>query len=196
MVQPTTKLNIRMVSRCIFRRVPILRQHHYGRICVWRLVGERTWPSFIRYRHTGLAHALVVWVATGYTTKTPLVRVVGNLNIQRYVSQILRPVTMLYFQGIGNIIFQEDNTRPHVARPILTYLDAEGVRLFQASTSFRSVTHLKSSDHGLLRNWAATALQLLRLIKCGMYLKQHGMTCAYLSCKTNSTRCLIVFKSF
>ena len=104
-------------------------QHHDGRIRVWRHRGERTWPACIRYRHTGPAPGVMVWAAIGYTTRTPLVRVVGNLNSQRYISQILRPVAVPYLRGLGDVIFQQDNARPHVARRVLTYLDTEGVRL-------------------------------------------------------------------
>ncbi|GFW64068.1 hypothetical protein TNCV_707731 [Trichonephila clavipes] len=56
----------------------------------------------IRYRHTGTAPEV---------TRTQLIRVVFNLNNHRYISQILRSVAVPYLLGLGDVIFQEDNTR-------------------------------------------------------------------------------------
>ncbi|GFX77022.1 hypothetical protein TNCV_1072221 [Trichonephila clavipes] len=42
----------------------------------------------------------------------------------------------------------------------------------------------------MLRNWAITTLQPIRLKKCGIDLKQHGMTCPCFPSMSRSTRCL------
>ncbi|PRD22938.1 UNVERIFIED_CONTAM: Transposable element Tcb1 transposase [Trichonephila clavipes] len=55
----------------------------------------------------------MVWGGIGYHSRTPLVRIAGTLNSQRYISEVLEPVVL---QGLATAIFQQDNARPHVAR--------------------------------------------------------------------------------
>ena len=42
---------------------------------------------------------------------------------------MLEPVAVPYLRGLHNATFQQDNTRPHVAHNVLTFLDTEHVRL-------------------------------------------------------------------
>ncbi|GFV28168.1 transposable element Tcb1 transposase [Trichonephila clavipes] len=58
----------------------------------------------------------MIWGSNRYHTRTPLVRIVGTLNSQRYISEVLEPVVLPYVQGLPTAIFQQDNARPHVAR--------------------------------------------------------------------------------
>lgn len=67
----------------------------------------------------------MVWKATGYTTRPPILYVVGNLNSQGYLSQIIRPVA----RGLGDAIFQQDITRPNATHRVLTNLDILRVQL-------------------------------------------------------------------
>ncbi|UYV73714.1 hypothetical protein LAZ67_11000472 [Cordylochernes scorpioides] len=80
-------------------------QHHDGRIRVWRHRGERMLNSCVLHRHTGPAPGIMVWGGIGYHSRTPLVRIAGTLNSQRYISK-----------GFPTAIFQQDNARPHVTR--------------------------------------------------------------------------------
>lgn len=91
-------------------------QHHDGRIRVWRHRGERMLNSCVMHRHTGPAPGIMVWGGIGYHSRTPLVRIAGTLNSQRYISEVLEPVVLPYLQGLPTAIFQQDNARPHVAR--------------------------------------------------------------------------------
>ncbi|GFW45653.1 transposable element Tcb1 transposase [Trichonephila clavipes] len=72
--------------------------------------------SCVMHRHTGPAPGIMVWVGIGYHSRTPLVRIAGTLNSQRYISKVLEPVVLPYLQGLATAIFQQDNARPHVAR--------------------------------------------------------------------------------
>ncbi|GFT38953.1 transposable element Tcb1 transposase [Trichonephila clavipes] len=72
--------------------------------------------SCIMHRHTGLAQGIMVWGGIGYHSRTPLVRIAGTLNSQRYISEVLEPVILIYLQDLATAIFQQDNARPHVAR--------------------------------------------------------------------------------
>ncbi|UYV72569.1 hypothetical protein LAZ67_9003782 [Cordylochernes scorpioides] len=57
------------------------------RVRVWRRRGERSNPAAI-----------------------------GTMMAQRYVDDVLRPVTLPYLQGVPNALYQQDNARPHTAR--------------------------------------------------------------------------------
>ncbi|GFV97349.1 transposable element Tcb1 transposase [Trichonephila clavipes] len=94
----------------------ICLHHHDGRIRVWRHRGERMLNSCVMHRHTSLAPGIIVWGGIGYHSHTPLVRIVGTLNSQRYISKVLEPVIFPYLQGLATAIFQQGNARPHVAR--------------------------------------------------------------------------------
>ncbi|GFX18396.1 transposable element Tcb1 transposase [Trichonephila clavipes] len=92
----------------------ICLQHHDGRIRVWRHRGERMLNSCVMHRHTGPASDIVVWGGIGYPSRTPLVRIAGTLNSQRYISEVLEPFVLPYLQGLATATFQLDNARPHV----------------------------------------------------------------------------------
>ncbi|GFV98875.1 transposable element Tc3 transposase [Trichonephila clavipes] len=94
----------------------ICLQHHDGRIRTWRHRGETMLNSCIMHRHTGPAPGILVWGGIGYHSRIPLVRIAGTSNSQRYISEVLEPVVLPYFQGLATAIFQQDNARPHVAR--------------------------------------------------------------------------------
>ncbi|GFV95056.1 transposable element Tcb1 transposase [Trichonephila clavipes] len=71
--------------------------------------------SFVMHHHTGPSPGIMVWGGIGYHSRTPLVRIAGTLNSQRYISEVFEPVVLPYLQGLTTAIFQQDNTRPHVA---------------------------------------------------------------------------------
>ncbi|GFV28568.1 transposable element Tcb1 transposase [Trichonephila clavipes] len=89
--------------------------HHDDWIQVWRHRGERMLNSCVIHRHTGPAPGIMFFGGIGYHSGTPLVRIAGTLNCQRYISELLEPVVFPYLQGWATAIFQQDNARPHVA---------------------------------------------------------------------------------
>ncbi|GFX35558.1 transposable element Tc1 transposase [Trichonephila clavipes] len=93
----------------------ICLQHHDGRVRVWKHRGERMLNSCVMNRHTGPAPDIMVWSGIGYHSRTPLVRIAGTLNSQRYISEVLESVVLPYLQGLATGVFQQDNARPHVA---------------------------------------------------------------------------------
>ncbi|GFV46954.1 transposable element Tcb1 transposase [Trichonephila clavipes] len=72
--------------------------------------------SCVLHRHTGPVPNIMFRGDNGYHSRTPLVRISGTLNSQRYISDVLEPVVLLYHQGLATAIFQQNNARPHVAR--------------------------------------------------------------------------------
>ncbi|GFW05837.1 transposable element Tcb1 transposase [Trichonephila clavipes] len=94
----------------------ICLQHHDGRIRVWRHRREWMLNSCDVHHHIGPAPDNMVWEGIRYHSRSPLVHIVGTLNSQRYISEVLEPVDLPYLQGLLTAIFQQDNARPHVAR--------------------------------------------------------------------------------
>ncbi|KFM68442.1 Transposable element Tcb1 transposase, partial [Stegodyphus mimosarum] len=72
--------------------------------------------SCVMHLHAGPVPGILVWGGIGYHSRSPLVRIAGTLNSQRYISEELEPVVLPYLQGLPTAIFQQDNARPHVAR--------------------------------------------------------------------------------
>ncbi|GFV77896.1 transposable element Tcb1 transposase [Trichonephila clavipes] len=95
--------------------------HHVNYGAVLDIILETSWredAEQLRYGpHTSEpAPGIIVWGGIGYHSRTPLVRITGTLNSQRYISEVLEPVVLPNLQGLATIIFQQDNARPHVPR--------------------------------------------------------------------------------
>ncbi|UYV61907.1 hypothetical protein LAZ67_1007032 [Cordylochernes scorpioides] len=86
------------------------------RVRVWRRRGERFNPAAIVERPTVRQRGIMVWGAIAYGSRSPLLRIQGTMTAQRYVDDVLRPVTLPYLQGVPNALYQQDNARPHTAR--------------------------------------------------------------------------------
>ncbi|UYV66736.1 hypothetical protein LAZ67_4002721 [Cordylochernes scorpioides] len=86
------------------------------RVRVWRRRGERSNPAAIVERPTVRQCGIMVWGAIAYDSRSPLLRIQGTMTAQRYVDNVLRPVTLPYLQGVPNALYQQDNARPHTAR--------------------------------------------------------------------------------
>ncbi|UYV72477.1 hypothetical protein LAZ67_9003309, partial [Cordylochernes scorpioides] len=86
------------------------------RVRVCRRRGERSNPAAIVERPTVRQRGIMVWGAIAYDSRSPLLRIQGTMTAQRYVDDVLRPVTLPYLQGVPNALYQQDNARPHTAR--------------------------------------------------------------------------------
>ncbi|GFV90082.1 transposable element Tcb1 transposase [Trichonephila clavipes] len=91
--------------------------------------------SCVMHRHTGPAPGIMVWDGIGYQSRTPLVRIAGILNSQRYISEVLEPVVFPYLQGLAIVIFQQDNARPHVARIVQRFFVNHQIELLSLTGS-------------------------------------------------------------
>ncbi|UYV73697.1 ARMC8, partial [Cordylochernes scorpioides] len=86
------------------------------RVRVWRRCRERSNPAAIVERSTVRQRGIMVWGAIAYDSRSPLLHIQGTMTAQRYVDDVLRPVTLPYLQGVPNALYQQDNARPHTAR--------------------------------------------------------------------------------
>ncbi|KFM67050.1 Transposable element Tc1 transposase, partial [Stegodyphus mimosarum] len=131
-------------------------QHHNGRIRVWRHRGERMLNSCVMHRHPGTAVGIMVWGGIGYYSRTPLVRIAGTLNSQRYISEVLEPVVLPYLVDLATAIFQHDNARPHVARIVQGFFINRHIELLPCPA--------RSSDLSPIENmWSMVAEQLTQI---------------------------------
>ncbi|GFU97940.1 transposable element Tcb1 transposase [Trichonephila clavipes] len=80
----------------------ICLQQNNGRIRVFRHRGERMLNSCAMHRHTGSAPGIMVSGGIGYDSRTPLVRIAGILNSQRYICEVLEPVVPALISGLGD----------------------------------------------------------------------------------------------
>ncbi|GFS90029.1 transposable element Tcb1 transposase [Trichonephila clavipes] len=122
----------------------ICLQHHNGRIRVWRHRGERMLNSCVMHRHTGLATCIIVWGGIGYHSRTPLVRIAGTLNSQRYLSEVLEPVVLPYLQGLATVPFQQGNARRHVARIVQRFFVNHQIELLPWPTRSPDISPIEN----------------------------------------------------
>ncbi|GFV86167.1 transposable element Tc1 transposase [Trichonephila clavipes] len=102
---------------------------HDGHIRVRRYASERCLPEFVIERHIGLTPGFMVWGAILYYGRSNLLRIEGNLNINRYVREVLQPEVVPFLQGLPRDIFQQDNARPHVTKTVRDFCSTQHMQL-------------------------------------------------------------------
>lgn len=99
-----------------------------GRQRVWRRTGERFADANVVRRVAHGGGGVMVWAGIASGLRTGLHFIDGNLNAQRYQHDILAPVVVPFVRQ-HNLVFQQDNARPHVARICTEFLEAEHVQV-------------------------------------------------------------------
>ncbi|GFX74762.1 uncharacterized protein TNCV_3121911 [Trichonephila clavipes] len=112
-----------------FRRIQVLFTASRYRVRVWRYRGERTFAACIRHRYTGSSYGGMIWGTIVYTLQSRFVRTDSTLNSARYISGVLRALSLPFIQALRNLMFKQDNTWPHVAGILQTFLDTKNVWL-------------------------------------------------------------------
>ena len=74
--------------------------------------------------------SVMVWGGISHGVKIPLVVIQGNLTAIRYRDQVLMPHVLLLVNA-HNLMFQHDNTRPHVARVCRDFLNQNNVQVLR-----------------------------------------------------------------
>ena len=104
-------------------------QNSDGRTRVYRRVGERYLDACVVERNR-FQRSVMVWGGIKSDRKFGLVIIRGNMNAQRYQNDVLRPVVVPYVNNRrGNVVFQQDNARPHVAAATMQYLQQNNVQV-------------------------------------------------------------------
>ncbi|GFT80956.1 transposable element Tcb1 transposase [Trichonephila clavipes] len=112
--------------------------------------------SCVIHHHTGPAPGIMVWGGIGYHSRTPLVRIAGTLNSQRYISEVLEPVVLPYLQGLSIAIFLQDNARPHVARIVQRFFVNHKIELFPWPARSPDLSPIKNT-------WSIVAQRLTQI---------------------------------
>ena len=85
-------------------------------------VAENALPTPVLSNGIGLGGgSVIVWGGIAHGIKSQLIIVAGNMTAVRYRDEILRPVAVPLMQQ-HNLILQQDNARPHVARVCQDFL--------------------------------------------------------------------------
>ena len=88
---------------------------------VYRRRGERFADACVVERDRFGDGSVMVWGGIAHRIKSQLIIVAGNMTAVRYRDEILRPVAVPLVQQ-RNLILQQDNARPHVARVCQDFL--------------------------------------------------------------------------
>ncbi|GFW59051.1 transposable element Tcb1 transposase [Trichonephila clavipes] len=86
----------------------------------------------------------MVWGGIEYHSCTLLIRIVGTLNSQRYISEVLDSVVLPYLQGLATDIFQQDNARPHVARIVQMFFVNHQIELLSWAPDLSPIENMWS----------------------------------------------------
>lgn len=97
-----------------------------GRVRVFRRKNERFSETCVRERDPFGGGGLMVWGGIMGGRKTDLIVVRGNLNAQRYIDEILRPVVVPYLRQNHGILMH-DNARPHTAAITRNFLNQNNI---------------------------------------------------------------------
>ncbi|GFX34652.1 transposable element Tcb1 transposase [Trichonephila clavipes] len=110
----------------------------------------------VMHHPTGPAPDIMVCGGIEYPSRSPLLRIAGTLNSQRYISEVLEPVVLPYLQGLATDIFQQNNTQPHVARIVQRFFANHQIELLPLLARF--------PDPSLIENmWSMVAQRLTQI---------------------------------
>ncbi|GFW29905.1 transposable element Tcb1 transposase [Trichonephila clavipes] len=107
---PLTQNHRRLRHQCVMKegcgrqngmKLSLLTRH--ASVCNTTMVGfesghrgARMLNSCVMNRHSGSAPGIMVWGGIRYNSRTPLERIVGTLNSQRCISEVLEPFVLPY----------------------------------------------------------------------------------------------------
>jgi hypothetical protein len=97
---------------------------------MWRRPGERYSQCCISPR-SGYNGGSMIWTGICLEAHTDLVFVEnGAMTAHRYILECVESHVVSYAPFIGeNVLFMDDNARPHMARIVVRYLEQVGIRL-------------------------------------------------------------------
>ena len=100
-----------------------------GRDRVYRRRGERANDNCIVETQRFGGGSILVWAGISMHSKTPIVRVNGNLNARRYQTDIIAPVLIPHVRANRGLILAQDNAPCHAARTTQQLLRANNIRV-------------------------------------------------------------------
>ena len=120
-----------------------LRQHvtifylwdHDGCVRVRRYAGQRCFSECVIERHSGRTPRILVRGEITCHGRSNFLRIEGNLNSSRYVSEVLKLEVLPFLpQGIPRAFFQLDNARPHIEKTAKNFFSVQHMQLLPLSS--------------------------------------------------------------
>ncbi|GFW33857.1 transposable element Tcb2 transposase [Trichonephila clavipes] len=153
---------------------------------MWRPLGERLNPAFDLQQHTAPTAGVMVLSVIAYNTRSSLVLIYGTMTAQRYVCDILQSHVLPPMQRLPGAIFQQDNTRPHMAKVSQDCLHTVTALPWPSrSPDLSPIEHIW--DHLGLRVVHLTSLNELEEVN-----SKYGAKCIKTSYRTCMPQCPIV----
>lgn len=143
-----------------------------GRVRVRRLRGERFSDCCIKEHDRHGGGSLMIWAGVWGSGRTPLVRINGTLDAQKYRTQIVLPFIVPTVQDY-HLTLQQDNARPHVARIVSQTLEENHVPILpwpSRSPDFSPIEHLwdelgRSVRHDCIHPTPTNLNELMRMLE-------------------------------
>ncbi|GBN66187.1 Transposable element Tcb1 transposase [Araneus ventricosus] len=104
-------------------------QNDYRIAMIWREPGTHYWAPNIVERYHYRGGGLLVWAGVATNGRTDLYMFAGgSVTAVRYRDEILHTLVLHFIAAMGtDAIFMDDNTRPHRARLVRSYLESETI---------------------------------------------------------------------
>ena len=115
-----TQLLIYFKFICLTKSLPtqvhLVQQHHFNEAITIDNVPITLSVVSSKRLHMDRGSSVMVWEGISVTGRKSLVRINGNLNAQRYITEILTPHVRPFAQKMGqNFFLQQDSARAHTA---------------------------------------------------------------------------------
>ena len=89
---------------------------------VWRRRGERFADACVQERDSHRGGSVCIWGGIGINEKTDIVHFNGNINGAVYINDVINPHVVPLSVRRPDMIFMQDNARPHNANITLAHL--------------------------------------------------------------------------
>ena len=144
-----------MTGRSFCLRIRFNLSRSEGRSRVYRRRGEHYRDTCVVEKDRFCDESVMIWGGISLGHKTQVRVIDGNLNAQRYQTEILAPVVTPFFQAHSHMILMQDNATNHSSRATRQYLAANNVQLMDwpaRSPDLNPIEHVWNLLDKRLRN--------------------------------------------
>ena len=95
---------------------------------MYRRRGERNSQNSLLQHDRFGGGSIMVWAGISLHTKTQLVHIQGNLNAQRYLNEVIRPILIPHIWANRGMLLVQDDATCHTARATRNMLAVNNIR--------------------------------------------------------------------